>query len=565
MKFSLLFRKSPAFRTLLYVSVIGAAVSVFSLVAVNSRRVPVIASLDPPVGSAGDILTISGENFGILRESSFVEIAGSRITSSGYIEWSDSLIKVVIPSNVQDGLVSVVTGEGRSKPGFFANSSGIPVVAPPDTSTSLPVVSSVLPSSAFIGSVVTITGTNFGSVRGSSSVVFTANRSGEASDSADSFSIPADERSFDYESWSDSEIKVRIPDGAASGNVFVRTEKGVSGTKRLDVKSAGTKKVFSGKTYVVKLDEDVDSIDSKNATNITLRVPRPVVSSFQPFVEMNECVPEPLIADFNNSVIHQIELQKSRQNQSYKQKFSQSFVVTTFCVETELNPRNVKAYDKERVLYRKSVAPDQLVESADSAVVEMARAIVGKESNPYLQARAVYDYMLANYTVLPGMRPSDSDPKELLSWKRGDAYDFAILYTAMLRSLGIPSLPVAGILVSPNESSESGVSVRNHWWSEFYIEGFGWIPVDVALGNGMEFDSFRAIPSNDVASYYFGSIDNQHVAFSRGWNEVKQSLVNGKIVYRPRTFAFQSIWEEAGEGSVNYSSLWNNPIVQGIY
>ena len=177
----------------------------------------------------------------------------------------------------------------------------------------------------------------------------------------------------------------------------------------------------------------------------------------------------------------------------------------------------------------------------------------------------MYDYFVANCTLLNYQRESTSSPKDLIlssnsdGKSAGDAYDFSVVYASVLRALQIPCVPVAGILVNADSSS------KNHWWNEFYIEGFGWVPVDIALGKGLEFEPFRECAVDDAESYYFGNIDNQHVAFSRGWNEIRQSLVNGKTVYRPKTFAFQSIWEETSEGSVNYSSLWNNPIVTGIY
>lgn len=87
--------------------------------------------------------------------------------------------------------------------------------------------------------------------------------------------------------------------------------------------------------------------------------------------------------------------------------------------------------------------------------------------------------------------------------------------------------------------------------------------MDVALGIGLEYRAFK--PIANTHDFYFGNLDSQHIAFSRGWNEVKQSLINSKVVYRPKSYALQSIWEESSSGNINYSSLWNDPIVLGIY
>jgi len=292
-----------------------------------------------------------------------------------------------------------------------------------------------------------------------------------------------------------------------------------------------------------------------------LRVPRPIVSAVQPIVELNDCNPEPLVSNFKNTVIHQVELQKSINptQESKKLKFTQNFVVKVLGVKTEINPKNVKGYDKNRILYKEYTSSDALIDCDNPKIVSLAKEIVKKETNPYLQAKLVYDYIVSKYFILNENRYSDENPIDLIENEQGDAYDFSVIYTSILRALKIPSVSVAGILVDSDSSTQS------HWWNEFYIEKYGWIPVDLALGSGLSFSPFKEIPKHDTKSFYFGNLDNQHIAFSRGWHEIKQSLVNGKIVYRPRTFAFQSIWEESSEGGVNYSSLWNSPIILGIY
>ena len=181
----------------------------------------------------------------------------------------------------------------------------------------------------------------------------------------------------------------------------------------------------------------------------------------------------------------------------------------------------------------------------------------GKEKNPYNVAKLVYNYFISNYEISDKVRTGDISFLDLIRRKKGDAYDFTVLYTALCRQACIPAVPVAGILVQ--DKSE----VKPHWWTEIYFEGYGWFPVDVALACGLEFNPFKAI--EDRQEFYFGNMDCQHIAFSRGFHQIKQSSLNSKIVYRPRTYALQSIWEEAGDATSSYSSLWNDPIILGIY
>ena len=566
--FLLLFRKYPLFRIGMLVGATFAVIGVLSFVGTHAKRTPVIDRITPAVGSAGDVMTITGRDFGDTRTlESYVEVGGSRITSSGYLGWSNTSIRVVLPSNVQDGLVLVGTKSGVSKPGFFANEAGIPVPVPVDTTTTLPVIASIAPQTASYGALIVITGANFGTVRGTSRVYFAANRD-DASLAAigtaqtpfpgsfDLAHIAADESNYDYEYWSDTEIHVRVPDGAASGSVYVQTNKGDSNHSELAVRSAvGSRSFTERKTYLLQVTADVENLDGKNPAAITLRVPRPPVTAQQPMAELTECKPQPLIADWRNMIIQQAEFEKGG---ARKQRFTHNFVVASYSVRTEIHERAVKPFSEtSRVLYGGATRADALIRSNDAGAEARAREIVQKATNPYTQARLLYDYIIDNTELTTAPIKRRENPLDMLKETRGDAYDFAVVFTTLARSLGIPALPVSGILV------DADLQAVNHWWCEIYLEGFGWLPIDPALGAGLAYKSFK--PIDDARAFYFGNLDSQHIAFSRGWNEVKPSFVNSKTVYRPHTYAFQSIWEESNSSTVNYSSLWNAPMVLGIY
>lgn len=543
---------------------IAGALFILSFATVKAKKQPVISNVIPSVGSPGDTMVIRGSGFGQNRGSSFVEIGGSRVTASSYLVWTDGMIKLVIPTNVQDGLIIVHTSSGKSKPDFFANETGIPVAVSNESRTSLPVISTISPASAGYGTLLTISGANFGSVRGNGSVLFSANREdsavqqqshGDKTGELNLQYIAANSGDFDYEYWSDSEIRVRIPDGAATGPVIISTEKGDSNAGELTVTvDSNIKKYHSRKTFVVQVNADVENINSKSSTNITLRMPKPVLSALQPLAELTECVPEPVLADFKNTVVYRFELAKAN-----RKKHRQNYIISTYGLQTNIDPKNVKNYsEKERNLYKTFTAPDSLIHSDDKNLIELSQKITGKEKNPYLKAKLIYDFMVQNYSLADTLRKADLPPEDLLKSKKGDAYDFSIIYTALLRAAEIPAASLSGVLV------ESDLATKNHWWNEFYIEGYGWIPVDIALAKGLSYKAFRTVEAPE--QFYFGNIDGQHISFSKGWNELKQTISeNSKIVYRPKTYALQSIWEESSEGTVNYSSLWTDPVVLGVY
>ena len=129
-KLSYLFRKYSLLRAsmmLLVIAIILIAVSIFTK---RNKPVPCIESIVPPVGAPGDIITINGSNFGDIRDISYVEFAGAKLTASSYISWKDDCIKIVLPTNVQDGLVVVGVQSMCSKPALFTNEIDIPIPVP---------------------------------------------------------------------------------------------------------------------------------------------------------------------------------------------------------------------------------------------------------------------------------------------------------------------------------------------------------------------------------------------------------------------------------------------------
>ena len=127
-----LLKKSPLVRFLSVFIFLGIIILVTSILGKTSKRKPSISEISPMIGSPGDTMIIKGKDFGESKNSSYVEIAGSKLTSTAYISWAENEIQLKLPQNVQDGLVIVGTSAGRSEPEFFANKYLIPVAVKSD-------------------------------------------------------------------------------------------------------------------------------------------------------------------------------------------------------------------------------------------------------------------------------------------------------------------------------------------------------------------------------------------------------------------------------------------------
>lgn len=567
-KFNYFLRKYPILRFLLLVAFICVVMGSVLFIKFQRKPVPIIESIVPPVGSPGDVVLINGKNFGDIRDINYVEITGSKLTASSYISWSDNCIKVVLPANVQDGLVVVSVKNQKSNPALFANEVDIPIPVPTVVQITRPVIYELSSDSVNIGEILTISGNNFGETRNDSTVCFTIDYN-NAIENADFVNvsmltenmIAAKDEYFEYIEWTNTKIVVKVPDGASSGVVLIDNGKEKSDPKNITINaSTGKKRYTNKKIYLLQYSADIADIVTNEMSTITLRCPIPFSIASQNEIQITETLPQPILQNYQNNLIHQVTKSK---NHAPKSVFSQTFVLPVYEIHSTVNEKEASVFKSDKSVNLRyemnALASDENVPSANEDVIKLALEIVGKEKNPYKRAKLIYNYMCENFEVSSSLRKNDSNPLELLKRKKGDSYDFAVIYTALLRSCGVPCLTDAGILINLDMTTQS------HWWCEFYIDKVGWIPVDVALGCGLEYKKWTDSDILEDREFYFGNLDAHHITFSRGWNNLKPFSADNKIVQQPRSFALQNIWEEASENIVKYSSYWSVPVVKGVY
>jgi hypothetical protein len=158
---------------------------------------PLIGSISPASGPVGTSVTIAGSSFGAGQGTSTITFNGITATPTS---WSATMVVTPVPSGATSGSVVVTVGGIASNGVFFTVTN---------TTGSAPSITSLSPTSGSVGTSVTITGTNFGSTQGSSTVFFNGLQATPSS-------------------WSGTSIAVRVPNGATSGCVQV-TVAGVGG------------------------------------------------------------------------------------------------------------------------------------------------------------------------------------------------------------------------------------------------------------------------------------------------------------------------------------------------
>jgi len=531
-------------------------------VLVSSRlvgRPPQIDSITPANGKPGDVMIITGRYFGPSRATSEVRISGVSPTSSDYVEWTDTRISVTIPDESTSGIVYVITRNGRSGGLLFINRDQIPVLASGPAKPGEPYVSSIQPMAAQVGDAITISGMNFGLEKGESNVYFTW---GAGSVSSPNVGIDlvgmlaARDYNMDYVSWSDREIVLRVPDGAASGNVLVTSDKGQSNSVYFEVLAgAGTKLFTSARKYSVQYGINVAVNSASGDNTLYLWMPHIIETPEQTRVQLVSQDPEPMVVNSGPALYSLSNLQKGG-----RYHIGLSWMFDRYAVETQVNPAKIPAsYDTTTDMYRHFTGLDILAPAGNPDIVKAATGIVGGEKNPYYKARRLYEWMIA--TLSFAQTTQEGDPLALLKTRKGDAYAWSSLYCAFLRSVGVPSRMVAGYLVG-----DAGEPAHRHFWDEFYIESFGWVPVDPLLAAQKPAPSNQAQGASfDPKAYYFGSLDNRHITFTKGLETVNQMDPQGRTQLHRELPYLLTIHEEAVGNITSYSSSFEDLVVSGTY
>jgi len=537
-------------------TVVVIALVVFVLVSSRlAGRPPQVDSITPSSGKPRDVMIITGRGFGAARNTGEVRISGISPTSSEYGEWTDTRISVTIPEEAGSGIVYVITRNGRSRGLLFINRDQIPLLASGPARPGEPYVSTPTLAGK-VGELITVSGMNFGLEKGSSEVYFTWTGGGAADGGFDLADLlPARDYNLDYLSWSDREIRLRVPDGAASGNVLVTSDKGRSNSVYFELLAgAGTKFYGSPRKYSAQYALNVAVTAAGGDNTLYLWMPRVIQTPEQRKIQLVSQEPVPDLVNSGPALYSFTNLSKGSRSRIFL-----SWMFDRYAVETQMSPaRAPPAYDTTTALYRKFTAKDPLVPSTSPEIVKASSTAVGQEKNPWYKAQRLYEWLIGQLVYSAASK--DNDPVAALRQKRGDAHTCSALYCALLRAAGVPARMVAGYL-----AGDAGQPTQRHFWDEFYIETVGWIPVDPVLGGQKSSVQNSAGADVEAKAYYFGNLDNRHITFTKGLEEVNQVNPEGKP-RRDRDLPYLlTIHEEAVGGITGYTVTFEDLQVSGTY
>jgi len=177
---------------------------------------------------------------------------------------------------------------------------------------------------------------------------------------------------------------------------------------------------------------------------------------------------------------------------------TEQFTYTSYAISYEVDPVKIAVYDKDDPEYILFTRSGKYIEANIPKIIETATDIVRNETNPYAAAYSIYEWVINHmtYQLVGGLKGAEFAFEN----GYGECGDYSALFVALCRAAGIPARPVAGRWATSEESDW-------HVWAEFYLPGYGWIPVDPTIA-----DETQNLKEN------FGHLDNKRLIFNKTYN-----------------------------------------------
>lgn len=165
-------------------------------------------------------------------------------------------------------------------------------------------------------------------------------------------------------------------------------------------------------------------------------------------------------------------------------------------------------------------------------VKELSREITSGKTTVLAKARAIYDWVVENMYRDPQVNGcGDGNVCRLLKYKGGKCVDINSVYVALARAADIPSREVFGIRLGKDKKND--ITQWQHCWAEFYLPGYGWVPVDPAdvrkmmLVEGLKLDDAK---TKEYREYFFGAVDPYRIKLSVGRDIVLNPRQNSEPI-----------------------------------
>ena len=158
---------------------------------------------------------------------------------------------------------------------------------------------------------------------------------------------------------------------------------------------------------------------------------------------------------------------------------------------------------------------DRLV-PLDGRIRALAAEVTAGARTDVERARAIYDFVVDSMSYdKSGTGWGNGDIYWACDMKRGNCTDFHALFTGLARAAGIPAKFAIGLPIPAERGA--GQVAGYHCWAEFWLDDYGWVPVDTS----------EARKHPERRDYYFGAHDADRVELTEGRDLVLRPAQQG--------------------------------------
>ena len=226
------------------------------------------------------------------------------------------------------------------------------------------------------------------------------------------------------------------------------------------------------KSYEVTNSVILKNIDCQ-LTRTSLILPIPQNNNYQTISQLSYSNGDILdINDSSNKYLREIK-ETNMPAQGESCSLSETFNVTLYPMYIDMSQfETIYPYDTNSEIYKRyTVNKSEYIDTNNPNIKQIAEEIWTKsQGNIINYAELCYEYVAQNYRYL-NPNTGIHTIAEILSAGGGDCGNLASIYVNLLRAKQIPAKHI--VTVRPDGSY--------HVWADFYLEKYGWIPVDVNM------------------------------------------------------------------------------------
>lgn len=161
----------------------------------------------------------------------------------------------------------------------------------------------------------------------------------------------------------------------------------------------------------------------------------------------------------------------------------------------------------------------------------LAKQITAGKTSVYEKVKAIYDWVCDNMYRDPKVKGCGlGDVQALLVKLGGKCTDIHSVFVILCRAAGIPAREIFGIRMGRgNEVTD--ITKWQHCFAEFFLPGYGWVPVDPADVLKMMLKRHLTLKDKETSlwrDYFWGAWDPYRIELARGRDIVLNPQQKGK-------------------------------------